>query len=54
MEKVKWPEKVTSEVLERIGHETRLLNSIKLIKIIWVGHILRKKMAFFIMPLKDR
>ena len=28
MEKIKWPEKITNEVLERIGEKRTLLNNI--------------------------
>ena len=41
MEKIKWFEKVTNEVLERMGEKRRLLNSISRRKTNWIGHILR-------------
>ena len=44
MDKIKWPEKVTSEkVLERLGEKKTLLNRTLRRNVIWDGHILRKK-----------
>ena len=45
MEKIKWPEKVIKEVLERIGVNRMLLNNILSRKVNWIGHILRKKLS---------
>ena len=43
MEKIKWPEKVTTEqVLECIGEKRILLNNILRRKVNWIGHILRR------------
>ena len=43
MEKVKWLEKVTNEVLERIREKRKLLlNNILCRKVNWIGHILRR------------
>jgi hypothetical protein len=41
IEKIKWPEEVTNEVLERIGENRTLLNNILRRKDNWIGHILR-------------
>ena len=40
IDKIKWSEKVTNEVLEHIGEEKRLLNNIQHRKGNWFGHIL--------------
>ena len=38
-----WSEKVTNEqVLDRIGEKRTVLNNILLIKVNWIGHILRR------------
>ena len=42
MEKIKRSEKVTNEVLERIGEKRTHLNNILRRKANWIGHILRK------------
>ena len=42
MEKIKWPEKVTNKVLERIGEKRTLLNNILRRKANWIGHILKR------------
>ena len=42
MEKIKWSEKVTNEVLERIAEKRTLLNNILRRKVNWMGHILRR------------
>ena len=43
MEKTKWSEKVTNElVLDRIGEKRILLNNILRRKANWIGHILRR------------
>jgi len=42
MEKTKWPEKVTNEVLENIEEKSMLLNNILRRKANWIGHILRR------------
>jgi hypothetical protein len=41
MEKIKWSEKVTNEILDRIGEKKTLLNNILRRKANWIGHILR-------------
>ena len=46
MEKIKWSEKVTKEVLERIGEKKTLLNNILSRKANWIGHILRINWLF--------
>ena len=40
MEKIKWPEKVTNKVLERIGEKRTLLNNTPCREANWIGHIL--------------
>ena len=60
MEKIKWSEKVTNEVLERIGEIRMLLNNILRRKVNcigdilrrWIGHI-QEESTFFMMSLKD-
>ena len=42
IEKTKWSEKLTNEVLERIEEKWTLLNNIPRRKTSWVGHILRR------------
>ena len=42
IEKIKWSEKVITEVLERIGEKRTLLNNILCRKVNWIGHILRR------------
>ena len=43
MEKIKWPEKVTNElVFECIGEKRTLLNNILRRKTNWTGHILQR------------
>ena len=42
MEKIKWSEKVTNGVLERIGENRTLLNNILRTNANWIGHILRR------------
>ena len=42
MEKIKWSEKVTNEILDRIGEKKTLLNNILRRKVNWIGHILRR------------
>ena len=42
MEKIKWQEKVTKEVIERIGEKRTLLNNILRRKANWISHILRR------------
>ena len=41
MEKTKWSEEVTNEVLECIGGKRTLLNNIPLRKVNWTGYIQR-------------
>ena len=50
--KTKWSEKVTNEILERIGEKRTFLNNILRRKANWIGHIIR--ILFFMMPLKER
>ena len=47
MGKIKWPEKVTNEVLENKGEKRPILNNILRRKANWIGHILRRS------PLRD-
>jgi hypothetical protein len=43
MEKIKWSEKITNElVFDRIGEKRTLLNNILHRKVNWIGHILRR------------
>ena len=42
MEKIKWSEKITNEVLESIGEKRALLNNIQRRKAKRIGHILRR------------
>ena len=42
MEKIKWQEKWTNEVLECIGEKRTLLNNILFREANWIGHILRR------------
>ena len=42
MKKIKWSEKVTNEVHERIGEKRTLLNNILHGKANWIVHILRR------------
>ena len=41
MEKIKWPEKVTNEINERIGEKRTLINRILRRKVNWICYILR-------------
>ena len=40
MKKIKWSEKVTNKVLERIGEKRTLLNNTPCREANWIGHIL--------------
>ena len=40
MDKIKWSEKVTNEVLKHTGEKRMLLNNILRRKASWIGHIL--------------
>jgi hypothetical protein len=42
MGNIKWSEKISNEVLERIGQKRTLLNNILGRKANWIGHILRR------------
>ena len=47
MEEIKWPEKVTNElVIERIGERRTFLPNTLCRKVNWIGHTLRKKFLF--------
>ena len=48
MEKVKWPEKITNEVLKYIDEKSMLLNNILRRKVNWIHNILRRNY-----PLRD-
>jgi hypothetical protein len=53
VEKIKWSEKVTNElVLERIGEKRTLLNNILRRKANLIGHILRRNYLLHV-PLRD-
>ena len=54
MEKIKWSEKVTSEVLEHIGEKSKLLNNIMCRKANEIGYIIRINWLFHYIQLKDR
>ena len=45
MEKIKWSEKATKKVLERIGEKRTFLNNILCRKVNWI-HILRRNCLF--------
>ena len=44
-EKIQWSEKVSNEVLWRIGEYRTLLNNILHRKVNWIGHILRRNLS---------
>ena len=47
MEKIKWPEKLTNElVIERIGEKRTFLPNTLRRKVNWIGHILRTNRLF--------
>ena len=45
MEKIKWSEKVTNEVLDRIGEKRTLINSILRRKANWIGDAIEGQMT---------
>ena len=42
VEKIKWLEEVTNEVLELVGKSRTFINNVLRRKVNWVGHILRR------------
>jgi len=48
MEKIKWQEKVTNEVLEHIGEKRTLLNNILFRKVNWTAHSIRTNFLFHV------
>ena len=43
MEKIKWSEIITNEVLERIEEKRTLINNIQRRKVNWIGQMLKIK-----------